>query len=84
MSPNTISFRSDNDWGASPAVISAIASCNALTARPYGADDWTRAVEAQLCEVCERQVGVLLRHLGVDDMRRLGPVPEEVWERRLR
>jgi len=64
MSPNTISFRSDNDWGASPAVISAIASCNALAARPYGADDWTRAVESRLCEVFERQVGVLLVSTG--------------------
>jgi len=64
MSQNTISFRSDNDWGASPAVIAAIASCNALTARPYGADDWTRAVEARLCEVFERQVGVLLVSTG--------------------
>src|SRR5690242_12006053 len=64
MSPITISFRSDNDWGASPEVISAIASCNALTARPYGADEWTRAVEAKLCEVFERQVGVLLLSTG--------------------
>jgi threonine aldolase len=64
MSPNTISFRSDNDWGASPAVIAAIASCNALTARPYGADEWTRSVEARLCDVFERQVGVLLVSTG--------------------
>jgi threonine aldolase len=64
MSPNTISFRSDNDWGASPAVIAAIASCNAQTARPYGADEWTHRVEAQLCEVFERRVGVLLVATG--------------------
>jgi threonine aldolase len=64
MSPNTISFRSDNDWGASPAVIAAIAACNAETARPYGADDWTRRVEAQLCDVFERKVGVLLVSTG--------------------
>jgi threonine aldolase len=64
MSPITISFRSDNDWGASPAVIAAMASCNMLTARPYGADEWTRGVEARLCEVFERQVGVLLLSTG--------------------
>jgi threonine aldolase len=64
MSPMSISFRSDNDWGASPAIIAAIAECNAQTARPYGADDWTRRVENRLSEVFERKVGVLLVSTG--------------------
>jgi threonine aldolase len=59
-----ISFRSDNDWGAAPAVIAAIAACNAQTARPYGADEWTRRAETRLCEVFERKVGVLLVSTG--------------------
>lgn len=58
------SFRSDNDWGASPEVIAAIAACNAGTARPYGADDWTRRVEARLAEVFGRSVEVLLVSTG--------------------
>lgn len=60
----SISFRSDNDWGASPAVIAALAACNDGTARPYGADEWTRRVEARLCEVFGRRVGVLLASTG--------------------
>jgi threonine aldolase len=60
MSTETISFRSDNDWGAAPAVMAAIAACNGETARPYGADEWTRRVEARLCEVFGKKVGVLL------------------------
>ncbi|HMA12189.1 MAG TPA: low specificity L-threonine aldolase [Steroidobacteraceae bacterium] len=60
----TASFRSDNDWGASPEVIAAIAACNAGTARPYGADDWTRRVEARLADVFGREVGVLLVSTG--------------------
>jgi threonine aldolase len=64
MSPETISFRSDNDWGASPAVIAALATCNGQTARPYGADDWTARAEAALSEVFDRKVGVLLVSTG--------------------
>jgi len=64
MAPNTVSFRSDNDWGASPAVMAAIAACNAGTARPYGGDEWTRRVEARLAEVFDRRVGVLLVSTG--------------------
>ena len=60
----SISFRSDNDWGASAAVMAALSACNANTARPYGADDWTRRAEARLCEVFGRQVGVLLVSTG--------------------
>jgi threonine aldolase len=64
MSQGTISFRSDNDWGASPEVIAALAACNDDTARPYGADQWTARAEAALSTVFERKVGVLLVSTG--------------------
>jgi threonine aldolase len=60
----TGSFRSDNDWGASSAILDAMRACNGDTARPYGADEWTKRVEARLCEVFERRVGVLLVSTG--------------------
>jgi threonine aldolase len=60
----TTSFRSDNDWGASPAIMAALAACNGETARPYGNDEWTRRVEARLGEVFECKVGVLLVSTG--------------------
>jgi len=58
------SFRSDNDWGASAQIVAAIAACNDGTARPYGADEWTRRVEEEFCQVFERPVGVLLVATG--------------------
>src|SRR5689334_15499912 len=58
------SFRSDNDWGASPQILAALAACNDGTARPYGADEWTRRLEARFCQIFERQVGVLLVATG--------------------
>jgi threonine aldolase len=58
------SFRSDNDWGASPQILAALAACNEGTARPYGADEWTRRVEERFCRIFERQVGVLLVATG--------------------
>ena len=64
MTVSATSFRSDNDWGASPEVIAAIAACNGQTARPYGADDWTRRAEARFAEVFGRQVGALLVSTG--------------------
>jgi threonine aldolase len=59
-----ISFRSDNDAGASPEILAALLACAAGQARPYGADDWTRRVEARFSEIFERQVGVLLVPTG--------------------
>ena len=58
------SFRSDNDWGASPQILAALAECNDGPARPYGADEWTARVEARFSEVFERPVGVLLVATG--------------------
>ena len=64
MSHTSISFRSDNDWGASPAILAAVAACNADTARPYGADPWTGRARQRLCEVFGREVEVLLLATG--------------------
>lgn len=58
------SFRSDNDWGASPQILAALAACNEGAARPYGADEWTRRVEERFHRIFERPVGVLLVATG--------------------
>ena len=58
------SFRSDNDAGASPQILAALAACNDGPAYPYGADEWTRRAEAALARVFERSVGVLLVSTG--------------------
>jgi threonine aldolase len=58
------SFRSDNDAGASPQILQALANCNAGPSYPYGADPWTKDVEEQLCRVFEREVRVLLVSTG--------------------
>lgn len=58
------SFRSDNDAGASPQVLAALAACNEGPAYPYGGDAWTRQVEERLGRVFERKVGVLLVNTG--------------------
>jgi threonine aldolase len=62
--PVSTSFRSDNDAGASPEILSAIAACNQGPSYPYGADPWTRRAEQQLCAVFEREVRVLLVSTG--------------------
>ena len=59
-----ISFRSDNDAGASVQILQALTECNTGPAYPYGADPWTKDVEAQLCRVFEREVRVLLVSTG--------------------
>lgn len=46
-------FCSDNVTGAAPEILEALARANAGAAMPYGADDWTRRVEARLQEVFE-------------------------------
>jgi threonine aldolase len=59
-----VSFRSDNDWGASAQILAAIAACNDGTAKPYGGDEWTHRVEARFADIFERPVGVLLVSTG--------------------
>jgi threonine aldolase len=58
------SFRSDNDAGASPQILQAIAACNEGPAYPYGGDRWTQQVEERLCSIFERKVRVLLVATG--------------------
>lgn len=58
------SFRSDNDAGASPAVLQALRDCNEGPAYPYGEDPWTARVEAAFARIFERPVGVLLVPTG--------------------
>ena len=58
------SFRSDNDAGASPQILAAIAACNDGPSCPYGADPWTQQLERRLAEVFERELHVLLVATG--------------------
>lgn len=62
--PVHTSFRSDNDAGASPAVLAAMLACNEGPSYPYGADPWTADAEQKLCEVFGRRVQVLLVSTG--------------------
>ena len=52
-------FASDNVTGAHPAILEAMQAANRGSAMPYGADDWTRRVEARLSEVFETAVAAL-------------------------
>lgn len=51
-----MNFCSDNVTGVAPEIMQALAEANHSTAWPYGNDDWTRRVEAQLAEIFERKV----------------------------
>lgn len=64
METGAVSFRSDNDAGASPAVLAALAACNEGPAYPYGADPWTLEAERQLAEVFGCDLRVLLVTTG--------------------
>lgn len=59
-----VSFRSDNDAGAAPQILAALSACNDGPAGPYGADEWTRAAEADLARVFERPVHMFLVSTG--------------------
>lgn len=48
-----MNFASDNAWGAHPAVLSALAACNAGAMMGYGADPVTARAEAAIREVLE-------------------------------
>ena len=51
-----MNFCSDNVTGVAPEIMAALAAANHGTAAAYGNDDWTRQVEAQLCDIFERKV----------------------------
>jgi threonine aldolase len=54
------SFGSDNHAGAHPAVLRAIVEANSGDAIPYGADEWTARVTADLREAFRAEGGVFL------------------------
>lgn len=51
-----MNFCSDNVTGVAPEIMAALAEANQGTAWPYGNDDWTRKVEARLCDIFERKL----------------------------
>ena len=53
-----LNFASDNVEGASPAVIEAIVRANEGPAAAYGADPWTKRIEARLAEIFECELAV--------------------------
>jgi threonine aldolase len=58
------SFRSDNDAGAAPSIVAALAASNNGSAYPYGADTWTKLAQQQLERVFGRELHVLLVATG--------------------
>lgn len=52
-SSHLIELRSDNAAGAAPEILAALANANVGSARAYGADDWTHALEQRVREVFE-------------------------------
>lgn len=53
-----MNFASDNSAAALPEVLDALARANHGAAASYGADPWSEALAARLCEVFEREVAV--------------------------
>ncbi|GAB4394473.1 MAG: low specificity L-threonine aldolase [Kiloniellaceae bacterium] len=51
-------FASDNVSGVCPEILEAIARANAGSAMPYGEDEITRRLEAQVAEIFEHEVAV--------------------------
>jgi threonine aldolase len=51
-----MNFCSDNVTGVAPEIMAALVEANRGAAWPYGNDDWTRRVEARLCDIFERKV----------------------------
>jgi threonine aldolase len=57
-------FSSDNVSACAPAIFEAVAAANHGAAKPYGADDLTARVAAQVAEVFERPARVYLVSTG--------------------
>ena len=62
--PPSRSFSSDNAAGAHPAVIEAVSRANTGHAVAYGDDQWTRACQAQFCELFGAQAQTFLAFGG--------------------
>jgi threonine aldolase len=60
----TRNFASDNVMGASPEILAAIAQANGGAQPSYGADEYSKRVEARLREIFETDLDVLLVATG--------------------
>ena len=54
-----VNFCSDNASGAAPEIMRALQAANDGWAMPYGNDDWTRRLQAQVEEIFETEAAVL-------------------------
>ena len=54
-----MTFHSDNVTGVAPEILDALQRANHGTAPSYGADDWTKAVEARLAAIFETDLAAL-------------------------
>jgi threonine aldolase len=59
-----MNFASDNGAGAAPEILEAIVAASRGVAAAYGADDHTKAAEAKLAEVFEKDAAVFLVATG--------------------
>jgi threonine aldolase len=59
-----MNFSSDNIWGASPRILSAMAAAGEGTAASYGGDDPTRVLTERLSALFEREVEVFVVATG--------------------
>jgi len=59
-----MNFASDNGAGAAPEILEALVAASRGVAAAYGADEYTKAAEAKLSEVFERDVAVFLVATG--------------------
>ena len=64
MTDLSLNFASDNVEGASRKVLDALLRANDGPAPAYGADSWTKRVEARFAEIFEREVSVFLVGTG--------------------
>jgi threonine aldolase len=59
-----MNFASDNGAGAAPEILEAIVAASRGVAAAYGADEHTKAAEAKLSEIFEREVAAFLVATG--------------------
>jgi threonine aldolase len=59
-----MNFASDNGAGAAPEILEAIVAASRGVAAAYGADEYTKAAEAKLAEVFEKDAAVFLVATG--------------------
>jgi threonine aldolase len=59
-----MNFASDNGAGAAPEILDAIVAASRGVAAAYGADEYTKAAEAKLAEIFQRDVAAFLVATG--------------------